>query len=101
VKFTVPSSVECTGSLDDPQMQREMGLTCLGRDGRKRLILEGSPAARASVIDSTLNLAGDHVAEDPYDTLSRNALVWAKREAARAIEAGWAKPAPYGGIDAI
>ena len=82
-------------------MQREMGLTSLGYDNRNRLILEGSPQARASVIDSTLSLAGDHVAEDPYDSLSRSALKWAKREAERAIEAGWAKRSPYGGIEAI
>ena len=101
MRFTVPGSVICTGSLDDPGMQREMGLTEIGYDKRHRLILEGETRAFINVIDSTLNLAADHVAEDPYDSLSRNAMVWARREAQRAIEAGWAKRGGYGGIEAV
>ena len=94
VRFTAPTSVQCTANLDDRGTLRELGLTELGTDKRGRLRLE-APDLRGflNVIDTCINMGRDHGDEDPY---ARNALKWADREAAKLLAAGLAVRDGYG-----
>ena len=85
MRFTVPSSVECTCSLDDSAMLAEMGLTRIGRDGRKRLILEGSEQTFRSIVQTCMLMAEDHGAEDASQGMyyTNNAAQWARRQTAK------------------
>ena len=94
----LPSSVEKCGSLDDPQMLREIDQAygTARREGR-RLVL--SLRALIAIVDSTINLAGDHLAEG--DLSSGPALRWARNRADALVAAGVAKRHWTGGIEAI
>lgn len=99
--FTVliPDSVMRCGSLDDDAMVRELA-QAYGKaewlDLGRRMAL--SKLALIAIIDSTINLAGDHLAEG--DLSYGGALRWARNRADALVKAGLARHHWTGGIQA-